>query len=93
MNSLIFAAARVVGTGLAGAVAYDGVKRVVRSGAIRGATVTGTVLGLRGVRAAESGAEKARLVAGDILSEARERIGEQAPAPGTVDDHDHGHEH
>ena len=91
MSSLIVRAARVVATGLAGAVAYDGVKRVVRSGAIRGATVTGTVLGLRGVRAAETSAEKARLVAGDILSEARDRIGEQAPAPGTVNGH--GHEH
>jgi hypothetical protein len=92
VNSLIVRAARVVATGLAGAVAYDGVKRVVRSGAVRGATVTGTVFGLRGVRAAEAGAEKARLVAGDILSEARDRIGEQAPAPGTVNN-GHGHEH
>ena len=91
MNGLVVRAARVVATGLAGAVAYDGVKRVVRSGAIRGATVTGTVWGLRGFRAAEAGAEKARLVAGDIVSEARERIGEQAPAPGTVNGH--GHEH
>ena len=91
MNSLIVRAARVVATGLAGAVAYDGVKRVVRSGAIRSATVAGTVLGLRGVRAAETGAEKARLVAGDIVSEARERIGEQAPAPGTANGHEHEH--
>jgi hypothetical protein len=77
--------------GLAGAIAYDGVKRIGRTGVIRGATVAGTVWGLRGFRAAEAGAEKARLVAGDIVSEARERIGEQAPAPGTV--HGHGHEH
>ena len=91
VNGLIVRAARVVATGLAGAVAYDGVKRVVRSGAIRSATVTGTVWGLRGVRAAETGAEKARLVAGDIVSEARERIGEQAPAPGTANGHEHEH--
>jgi hypothetical protein len=91
VNGLVVRAARVVATGLAGAAAYDGVKRIARTGAIRGATVTGTVWGLRGFRAAEAGAEKARLVAGDIVSEARERIGEQAPAPGTIDGH--GHEH
>ena len=91
MNALVVRAAQVVATGLAGAAAYDGVKRIARTGAIRGATVTGTVWGLRGFRAAEAGAEKARLVAGDIVSEARERIGEQAPAPGTVNGH--GHEH
>ena len=91
MNGLVVRAARVVATGLAGAIAYDGVKRIARTGVIRGATVTGTVWGLRGFRAAEAGAEKARLVAGDIVSEARERIGEQAPAPGTVNGH--GHEH
>jgi hypothetical protein len=91
MNGLTVKVARVVATGLVGAVAYDGVKRVARSGAIRSATVTGTVWGLRGVRAAEAGAERARLVAGDIVSEARERIGEQAPAPGTVNGHGHDH--
>ena len=91
MNGLVVRAARVVATGLAGAIAYDGVTRIARTSVIRGATVAGTVWGLRGFRAAESGAEKARLVAGDILSEARDRIGEQAPAPGTVNGH--GHEH
>ena len=91
VNGLIVRAAKVVATGLAGAVVYDGMKRFARSGAVRGVTVTGAVWGLRGVRAAESGAEKTRLAAGDIVSEARERIGEQAPAPGTVNGH--GHEH
>ena len=91
VQGLMVRAARVVATGLVGAAAYDGVKRVVRPSAIRGATVTGTVWGLRGVRAAETGAEKARLVAGDIVSEARARIGEEAPAPGSVNGH--GHEH
>jgi hypothetical protein len=91
VNGLVVRAARVVATGLAGAVAYDGVKRAARSGAMRSATVTGTVWGLRGVRAAEAGAERARLAAGDIVSEARERMGEQAPAPGTVNGHEHDH--
>lgn len=89
MNGLVVRAARLVATGLAGAVAYDGVKRIARTSVIRDATVTGTAWGLRGFRAAEAGAEKARLVAGDIVSEARERIGEPAPAPGTVNGHGH----
>jgi hypothetical protein len=91
MSGLICNAARVVATGLTGAVAYDGVKRVARSGVIRGATVTVTAWGLRGLRAAETGAENARLVTADIVSEARARIGEQAPVPGTAGGH--GHEH
>jgi hypothetical protein len=91
MSGLICNAARVVATGLTGAIAYDGVKRVVRSGAIRGATVAVTAWGLRGLRAAETGAENARLATADIVSEARARIGEQAPVPGTASGH--GHEH
>jgi hypothetical protein len=89
VNGLVVRAARLVATGLAGAVAYDGVKRIARTSVIRDATVTGTAWSLRGFRAAEAGAEKARLVAGDIVSEARERIGEPAPAPGTVNGHGH----
>jgi hypothetical protein len=89
MNGLLIRVARAVGTGLAGAVAYDGVKRIVRSGAIRSATVNGTVWGLRGIRAAETGAEKTRLAAGDIVSEARARIGEEAPGP--ANGYGHGH--
>jgi hypothetical protein len=91
VNGLIVKAAQVVATGLTGAAAYDGVKRIARSSAIRSATVTVTTWGLRGVRAAETGAEKARLATADIVSEARARIGEEAPAPGAVNGH--GHEH
>ena len=42
VNGVIGRAARVVATGLAGAVAYDGVKRIARSGAVRTGLVTGT---------------------------------------------------
>ncbi|MFP5021462.1 DUF1490 family protein [Pseudonocardia phyllosphaerae] len=80
-------------SGLAGAVAYDGVKKVARSGAVREAAVSVTTLGLRGARAAETGAEKARLATGDIVSEARGRLGEEAPAPGKDSGHGHDHEH
>ncbi|WP_106964911.1 DUF1490 family protein [Amycolatopsis orientalis] len=76
---------------MAGAAAYDGVKKVAKSNAVRQATVTVTAWGLRGARAAEAGAEKARLVTADVVSEARARIGEEAPAPGTAAGH--GHEH
>jgi hypothetical protein len=91
VQGLIVKAARVAATGLVGAAAYDGVKRVARSSALRGAAVTGTTWGLRGVRAAETGAEKARLATADIVSEARARLGEETPAPGAVNGH--GHEH
>lgn len=91
LNVLAGRTARVLGTGLAGAVAYDVVKRIGWSGAARGATVTGAVWGLRGLRAAEAGAEKTRLAAGDIVAEARARLGEEAPAPGTADGRGHDH--
>ena len=90
-SGMIGKAAGALVTGLAGAVVYDGVKKVVRGGVAHQAAVTVTALGLRGARAAETGAEKARLAAADIASEARERIGEQAPVPGAGDAH--GHEH
>ncbi|MCF7549622.1 DUF1490 family protein [Pseudonocardia sp. WMMC193] len=88
---LIGKAAGLVGSGLVGAAAYDGVKRVVRSGAVRGAAVTVTSWGLRGARAAETGAERARLATADIVSEARAKIGEEAPVPGAAHVHDHDH--
>ncbi|HZZ45412.1 MAG TPA: DUF1490 family protein [Pseudonocardia sp.] len=74
-------AAAVVVTGLTGAVAYEGVKKIARGPVLRGAAVTATEWGLRSLRAAETGAERARLASADIVSEARERIGEQAPPP------------
>jgi hypothetical protein len=80
-----------VGSGLVGAAAYDGLKRVVRSGAVRGAAVTVTSWGLRGARAAETGAETARLATADIVSEARAKIGEEAPVPGAAAGHGHDH--
>jgi hypothetical protein len=91
VHDLLVNAARTVATGLVGAAVYDGVKRVVRSGSLRGTAVTVTSWGLRAARAAETGAEQARLSFGDIVSEARARNGEQAPAPGTHNGH--GHEH
>jgi hypothetical protein len=93
LGALAGKAVGLVASGLAGAVAYDGVKRAARSGAARTAAVTVTSWGLLGARAAETGAERARLATADIVSEARGRIGEQAPAPGTATDGGHDHEH
>ncbi|MFC0435641.1 DUF1490 family protein [Kutzneria buriramensis] len=89
MGGVIIGAARVVVIGLVGAIAYDGLKRVTRSGALRGASVTAAMWGLRGVRAAEIGGERVRLAVGDVIAEARGRIGEQAPAPGAASGHEH----
>ncbi len=79
-------------TGLVGATALEGLKRLARAGALRRGTVVATGWGLRGMRAAEAGAEATRLAAADIVAEARERVGETAPAPGAGAaplDHEH----
>lgn len=83
-------AATLVVTGLAGAAAYDGLKRLAGTNLVRGAAVAVTAAGLRGARAVEAGAERARLAAADVVSEARERIGEESPPPGGGG---HGHTH
>jgi hypothetical protein len=57
------------------------------------AAVTTAAWGLRGVRKAEEGAESARLTVADVVAEARERIGEQAPPPGITADAEHDHTH
>jgi hypothetical protein len=43
------------------------------------------------VRKAEEAAESARLKISDVVAEARERIGEEAPTPAVGDVHDHEH--
>ena len=91
ITSLISRAGSAVTTGLIGAVAYDGARRVVRSGAAREGAVTALAWGLRGKRRAEIGAENVRLTSGDLLAEARARVGEQAPPPSAADVHDHTH--
>jgi hypothetical protein len=92
LGGFVGKAAGVLATGVVGAAAFDGVKRLVRSDTLRGAAVTVTSWGLRGARAAEAGAERARLTTADIVSEARERIGEQSPPPGAAA-RGHNHEH
>lgn len=84
-------AAGVLVTGVVGAAAYDGLRRVVRPLPVRSAAVATTVVALRAVRGAERGAESARLATADLVAEARERMGEQAPVPATARPHDHDH--
>jgi Protein of unknown function (DUF1490) len=82
----------LVASGAVGAVAYDGVKRLARSNVLHGAAVAVASWGLRGARVAETGAEKARLTTADIISEARGKLGEQSPPPGTAasaNNHEH----
>lgn len=78
-------------TGVVGAAAYDGLKRVVRQLPVREAAVSTTAVLLRGVRRAERGAESARLTTADLVAEARGRLGEQAPVPATAQPHAHDH--
>jgi Protein of unknown function (DUF1490) len=90
LGAFVGKAAGLLATGVVGAAAYDGVKRFVRSDVLHAGAVTVTSWGLRGARAAEAGAERARLTTADIVSEARERIGEQTPPPGApAPNHEH----
>ncbi len=80
-------------TGLVGAAAWDGVKKAADAGVVREGAVGAVALGLRGKRHLEAGAERVRLTTGDIVAEARERVGEQAPPPGSDVGHGHDHDH
>lgn len=80
-----------VASGVVGVAVVEGARKLVGPQSVHRAAVTVTAAGLRGVRAAETGAERARLALGDVVAEARERNGEQAPEPGTTAAHDHEH--
>jgi type IV secretory pathway TrbL component len=94
IEGLIAKVAATVVTGAVGAVAYDALRRTVAKAPLRGVAVSAAAVGLRGVRKAEDGAESARLSVADVVAEARERLGEEAPPPGvTGGGHDHDHDH
>jgi hypothetical protein len=90
-GALVTKAAGAVASGVAGVAVVEGAKKIFGGRAVHEAAVAVTTLGLRGARAAEVGAEKVRLGTADVVAEARERLGEQAPPPGTVEQHDHEH--
>ncbi|MFT4125314.1 MAG: DUF1490 family protein [Gordonia sp. (in: high G+C Gram-positive bacteria)] len=91
LHVLLAKAGSAVATGLVGAVAYDVARKGLAKAPLREGAVVVTSWGLRGTRKAEEVAEETRLRTADIVAEARERIGEQAPAPGVTEVHDHEH--
>lgn len=86
-------AARAVGllvSGVAGAAVIETLKQPATANAARRGLVTVTAWTLRGKRQIENGAENLRLTAGDVVAEARARIGETAPPPAhPAEPHDH----
>jgi hypothetical protein len=90
-HGLLAKVAATVVTGAVGAAAYDLLRKAVAKAPVHEVAVTTTEWGLRGVRKAEEGAESARLKVADVVSEARERLGEESPPPGVAADHDHDH--
>jgi hypothetical protein len=85
-------AAGLLISGVAGAAVVDRLKQPTTGAAVKRAAVAVTALTLRGKRRLETGAENLRLSAGDVVAEARERIGEQAPPPAQpAQPHDHDH--
>jgi hypothetical protein len=90
-HGLLVKATAAVVTGAVGAAAYDLLRTAARKAPVHAAAVTAAEWSLRGTRRAEEAAESARLKLGDIVAEARERIGEEAtpPAIGDHDEHEH----
>lgn len=77
-------------TGLVGVSAYELLRKAIDKAPLHQTAVTATEWGLRGTRRAEEIAESARLKVADVVAEARERVGEEVPAP-IVGGHDHEH--
>lgn len=88
---LLAKAASTVVTGLVGVTAYELARKALDKAPLHQAAVSAAELGLRGTRKAETAAESARLRLADVMAEARERIGEEAPTPSLGDTHDHDH--
>ena len=91
VHGLLGKAAGTVVTGLVGVSAYEVLRKAVAKAPLHDAAVTATEWGLRGTRRAEEAAESARLKVADVMAEARERIGEEAPTPSVTEVHDHEH--
>lgn len=84
-------AASTVFTGLVGVGAYEVLKKAAAKAPLHSAAVTAAEWGLRGTRRAEEAAESARLKVADVVAEARERVGEEAPPPAVAVEHNHEH--
>lgn len=90
-TKIVRMAATAVASGVAGALLVDSLKKGVAGRSLRSGTVAVVGWGLRGKRSAEAGAESMRLAAGDVIAEARARVGEQSPPPVAAGSHDHEH--
>jgi lysozyme family protein len=88
---LLAKAATTVVTGLVGVTAYEALKKAAAKAPLHETAVSAAELGLRGTRKAEEAAESTRLKIADVMAEARERIGEEAPTPAVGEAHDHDH--
>lgn len=83
--------AGIAATGVIGAVIVDGLRSGRARRTARGGAVSVTAWGLRAQHKAEVKAEELRLGFGDIVAEARERVGDEAKPPADVSGHDHDH--
>jgi len=79
-HGVLAKAAPTVVTGIVGAVAYDGLRKVARK-PLRAAAVSMTAVGLRLAREAEESAERARLTVADVVAEAAERVAKETSPP------------
>lgn len=84
--------AGIAGSGVLGVLIVESVRNGKAASTARSGAVTATAWGLRAQRRAETKAENLRLGFGDIVAEARERIGEEARPPADPG-HDHDHDH
>ena len=91
VQGLLAKATATVITGLVGVTAYEALRKAAAKAPLHETAVSAADLGLRGTRKAEEAAESARLKLADVMAEARERIGEEAPTPAVSDIHDHDH--
>jgi lysozyme family protein len=91
VQGLLAKATATVITGLVGVTAYEALRKVVAKAPLHETAVSAAELGLRGTRKAEEAAESARLKIADVMAEARERVGEEAPTPAVSHVHDHDH--
>jgi hypothetical protein len=91
VHGLLAKAAGTMITGLVGVTTYEALRKALGTTPVHNAAVTATEWSLRGTRRAEEAAESARLKLADVVAEARERIGEEAPPPsiGDRDQHEH----
>ncbi|HYB36868.1 MAG TPA: DUF1490 family protein [Mycobacterium sp.] len=91
LHGLFGKAATTVLTGLVGVTAYEALRKAVAKAPLHETAVTAAEWSLRGTRRAEEAAESARLKLADVMAEARERIGEEVPAPAITDVEAHEH--